>query len=546
MSNLTFDSRLPAEAKKPYIDINDILYPKFVPDYLKSQIEEIEIQQQILKEKILAEGKPIIWGQSKEYDRLTLKAGELDELVKENYISQRSEGELLDDIRLIVNSFDKEYIESECLWYEGLLSDKETMRGASELQIEMLKDFSTPSYSNAYRIIESYLSFYLEYFNTTKPSKKNLQRIDEIVKARVSLWYVEPESSYLPVLQGRATNALAIMATRSALIVRDPISHSGKIRVGREGGEVIGIIKDDKLISKLGVGAHKLLMTAISIFTSNNHTGEKARQVKSTEVLIPLKEYAKKKGYKLDTQPTTTPEEAKREAQRVKNELKNARRAVEKDLEVLYNFSFQWKEKIRGKEEDLGERRVIDEYAIEGGYIKINIAKGFSEYLIRLPISQYPVALLSLAENQKNAYAIANFMSLHSNNDNNIRGGTSNLLKVKTLLSYTNLPSIEDVKKKRKSWTERIKEPLEKALDSLGVNGCNLLEDWEYTHSKGVPLTDKEASALINDYYIWEETLVKYTLKEAPDHRDRLEAKAQRIGEAQTKKTAKKKTKTDS
>lgn len=287
-------------------------------------------------------------------------------------------------------------------------------------------------------------------------------------------------------------------------------------------------------------------MTAISIFTSNNHTGEKARQVKTTEVLIPLKEYAKKKGYKLDTQPTTTSEEEKREAQRVKNELKNARRAVEKDLEVLYNFSFQWKEKIRGKEEDLGERRVIDEYAIEGGYIKINIAKSFSEYLIRLPISQYPVALLSLAENQKNAYAIANFMSLHSNNDNNIRGGTSNLLKVKTLLSYTNLPSIEDVKKKRKSWTERIKEPLEKALDSLGVNGCNLLEDWEYTHSKGVPLTDKEASALINDYYIWEETLVKYTLKEAPDHRDRLEAKAQRIGEAQTKKTAKKKTKTDS
>lgn len=489
----------------------------------------------------------------KAYAELRAENAKLMEAVIKRYTQLRAPSDIIEDVKLVVNSIEKkdylEYVESMIASY---FCFKDAGMEEDALRIDkQLNDTGSEDYKGAFNYILSYLDIPLTIFVNKEDYTK---KIMDLVGARVSLWYEKPESSYLPVLQGRATNALAIMATRSALIVKDPISHSGKIRVGRNGEEVIGIIKDDKLISKLGVGAHKLLMTAISTFTANNHTGERARQVKATEVLIPLKEYAKKKGYKLDAQPTSTPEEEKKEAQRIKNEFKNARRAIEKDLEVLYNFSFQWKEKIRGKEEDLGERRVIDEYAIERGYIKINIAKSFSEYLIKLPISQYPIALLSLAENQKNAYSIANFMSLHANNDNNIRGGTSNLLKVKTLLSYTNLPSIEDVKKKRKSWTERIKEPLERALDALGDSyeadnkegksverkGCGLLESWEYCHSKGVPLTDKEAKSLIDSFEVWSETLVKFTLKEAPDHRDRLEAKAQRIEEAQTKKTSKK------
>ena len=128
-------------------------------------------------------------------------------------------------------------------------------------------------------------------------------------------------------------------------------------------------------------------------------------------------------------------------------------------------------------------------------------------------------------------------MTEHFNMDNNQIRGTAQLLKVKTLLVVTSLPSIDAVRKQRRRWEDRIKEPFETSLDAL--TKCGLLEDWEYTRSKGIPLTDEEATSF-GSFEEWTETLVKFTLADAPDHRARLERRAEEKKQAKTKKTSKK------
>ena len=165
----------------------------------------------------------------------------------------------------------------------------------------------------------------------------------------------------------------------------------------------------------------------------------------------------------------------------------------------------------------------------------------FSQYLIRLPLTQYSVALLSVDARNNNAYTMGLKMTEHFNLDNNHIVGTAQLLKVKTLLECIDLPTITKVREGRKSWEERIKEPFENSLDTL--TQCGLLSDWRYSHSKGLEMTDEEATSFTT-YEEWERTLVHFTLKDAPDHTARLEARAEEKKARQArgkKKTTKKK-----
>lgn len=416
---------------------------------------------------------------------------------------------------------------------------------SEEEMLAILKEHSEENFKNCFEHLYSYtgLSNAVELLD----EEYKLTAL-EIIKARVALWYERPiegvlgertaTSTNLPILHGRATDAIAKMAGKSSLLSVDNISHTGTYSTGKGEKQVIGTLKNfDKLAGALGISTHKLLMAGIAVFTDRNHTGESSREIKDTSVAIPLKVYASKCGYDVEVHKKRTPEEAKKEAERAKSALKNARRKIAKDLILLYNFSLKYKDNVKGKETDFGERRLIDSYDIRGGYIYFNFAKEFSDYLIQLPLSQYSEALLSIDERSPNAYKIGIQLSNHFNNDNNIGKGTAQLLRVKTILSYTDLPTIDVVRAQNKSWVERIKEPLETALDTLTT--CGYLKDWEYTHSKGAPLTEEEAKALINDFEKWADTLVLFTPKNATDHTARIEAKAQRIAEAEAKKAKK-------
>ena len=328
----------------------------------------------------------------------------------------------------------------------------------------------------------------------------------------------EHTSEFLPVLHGKATDAIARMSGSKP--TPNPLNNTASI----ESGEVKLIIKSlDTLSGTLGVSTHKLLSTAIAGFTALNHTGTgKDRSIREAKVAIPLKEYAIQCGYDVEEHPTDTPEEAAKEAKRAKNALDNFRRKVKKDLELLYNASISWKEKVKGKEADFADIRILGGKGIRAGYINLEFTMSLAEYLIQLPLSQYPQSLLILDERNDNAYNIGLKMAEHYSNDNNQIKGTAQLLKVKTLLEYTNLPPFSEVRAKRKSWEERLKEPFETALDAL--TACGLLEDWRYSHSKGAEMTDEEAN--FSTYEEWEEALVYFTLRNAPNHAPRLATRA--------------------
>lgn len=330
---------------------------------------------------------------------------------------------------------------------------------------------------------------------------------------------LQESSRYLPMLHGKATDSIATMA--KSTIVENKLNNTGVV----DTGEVRLVIdKFTELSGTLGVSTHKLLSTAVASFTGLNHTGNKAREANHTVVNIPLKEYALYCGYGVEEHTTETPEEAKAEAIRAENALKNARKKINKDLAILFSSSLSWREKVRGKQGDYVDIRLIEAKGIKGGYITIKFSQTFSEYLVKLPMTQYPVTLLAVDERNNNAYSMGLKMAEHFNMDNNQRRETAQLLKVKTLLAYTTLPSIDSPTVKRVGWENRIKEPFEKSLDAL--TACGLLEDWEYSHAKGGAMTDEEATTFSN-YEEWAETLVHFTLKDAPDHTERLEARAE-------------------
>lgn len=350
---------------------------------------------------------------------------------------------------------------------------------------------------------------------------------------------IEQSSEFLPVLHGKATDAIARMSGSKP--TPNPLNNTASI----ESGEVKLIIKSlDTLSGTLGVSTHKLLSTAIAGFTALNHTGTgKDRSFREAKVAISLKDYAIKCGYDVIEHPTDTPEEAAKEAKRAKNALDNFRKKVRKDLELLFNASISWKDNIKGKEVDFADIRILGGKGIKAGYINLEFTVSIAEYLIQLPLSQYPQSLLLLDERNDNAYNIGLKMSEHYSMDSNQKIGTAQLLKVKTLLEYTNLPTLATIKKQRTSWEARIKEPFETALDAL--TACGLLEDWRYSHSKGAEMTDEEAD--FSNYEEWVEALVYFTLRNAPNHAPRLAARAaeKKARQAKTKRKRKPKKKDD-
>ena len=326
------------------------------------------------------------------------------------------------------------------------------------------------------------------------------------------------KDSYLPMLHGKATDTIALMTGKP--LEENPLNQTASITKG----DVKLVIRElDKISNSLGVSTHKLLSTAIASFTALNNTGQgNKRDLRTGRVSIPLKEYALKCGYDVMEHTTQAPEEAEKETRRAKNALDNARKKVKKDILLLRAASLTWEEKVKGKAGDFADIGILGAGAIKNGVITLEFTTSIAEYLIQLPLTQYPTALLAVDERNNNAYTMGLAMAEHYNLDNNHIRGTAQLLKVKTLLNYTNLPNIADIRKQGKSWEERLKEPLEKSLEIL--HACGLLTDWRYSKSKGLELTDEEATNFTS-YEDWEETLIHFTLKDAPDHTARIEAR---------------------
>ena len=334
----------------------------------------------------------------------------------------------------------------------------------------------------------------------------------------VSEKQIEHEEHFLPMLHGKATDAIAAMAGEK--LAEDKINNTGIV----DAGDVKLILNQfNELSGTLGVSTHKLLSTAVTVFTKNNHTG-KVKDLRALRVHFPLRDYAKKCGYDVEIhiRENMTAEQIQKETKRAENALKNARKKIKKDLVLLTSSSLYWEEKVRGKRKDFAIANILGKGEINKGNVVLEFTLTMGEYLVQLPITQYPMALLSLDERNNNAYVMGLKMTEHYNMDNNQKKGTAQLLKVKSLLQSTTFPNINNTSVKKNNWRNRIKEPFENALDML--TKCGLLENWRYSHSKGKEMTDVEATNFAS-YADWENTLIYFTLKDAVYNTFRLEIK---------------------
>ena len=350
--------------------------------------------------------------------------------------------------------------------------------------------------------------------------------------------------TYMPMYHGKVTEFLAGLTSQDLLEGPGPDTAIATA----DGGEFKLVIHGYKdLKGSLGVNTHKLLCVSIAEFTHINNYGG---GIINAEIMIPFKDYARALGYEIDERPTTTKEEATKEKNRVRETLKNARKRITKDLNILHSMELTWTEKIKGKPQDFRKMWLIEEVAIEKGYIKIAFTPRMSGYLGLLPLTQYPKSLLGIDARSENAYRLGLKMAQHYNIDNNQRKGTATRLKVSSLLAATQLPAYEKLKTETNNvsgkttdnssqWRQRIKEPFETALDVLtGKVICN----WEYVGPKGRILTDYEAES-IEDYYTFADLYLQFELIEAPDHIDRLARREEEITAAAKEKEKREKNK---
>lgn len=354
--------------------------------------------------------------------------------------------------------------------------------------------------------------------------------LPETGKAAIELLF----KSNMPMHHGKVTDTLSMLVGIDA--ERNASSDRATIQTTTNDGGYKVVIQDfSKLRGNLSINTDKLLCTAVAEFTRINNYGG---GVIHPQVSLPFDEYARRLGYEIDERPTDTPEAAEKEKKRAAGAVKNAKKRIKQDLDLLQAMRITWTEKVKGKVADYDSISILDRTSIKKGYITIGFGHDMANYLKRLPITQYPQGLLSVDARKPNAYNMGYQMAVHYNMDNNQRAGTATRLKVSTLLQYTSLPTLEALQNERqdnsRQWYTRIKEPFEAALDELTGKVIN---SWEYVKAKGVPLTEQEAYS-INDYATFSNLLVQYALIDAPDHEDRLARRTEDKKRAAAKKAA--------
>lgn len=345
----------------------------------------------------------------------------------------------------------------------------------------------------------------------------------------------EPETreSFLPMVQGTGTNRFRGAATKNIRLDRN-----GNAIIEEEGFKAF-MKGYTSIKGGLSTGAKKMLDAGALELTANNHFRAKEGQPLETAVAIPLEEYGRMRGYDLTPRPTTTPEQAEAEKKRLTNVMHEIRKRANAELELLYSLSLSWTEPGKKRNGDYVDVRVLQSKGIKGGYINMRFSEDITNYLCHAFVMQYPLALQGVDERNPRTYNIGYKLALHHSMDNNRAKGTNNIISVKSLLEACgDIPTFEEVQASKDvgHWERRIKDPLEKALDTIQAEG--VIQSWEYCNSKGVALEDGQAS--IPDYHTFMELYILFTMEGEPDQSERLQRKAERK-EATKKKRPRKK-----
>lgn len=336
----------------------------------------------------------------------------------------------------------------------------------------------------------------------------NREEYDKILHAHISQWYTKASTTQpLTVPHGRMTDALAKMGGTK------PEKDNRANTALYSADSLTAVVKQfDEIRRGLTINAHKLLTVSMGEFSKVNEfeiVTDKSALLKNLRlgVHFSFTDYAEARGYDLTN----------------KEQAKDARKSVRKDLNLLMNSRLKWEETINGKVQNFDEMAIFGRVYLKGDIIYMEFTHSFGVYLSMLPLTQYSKGLLLIDGRNPNAYTIGLKMCEHYNMDNNKFKGNYNTLRVETLLKETNLPTYEKILSQRGSWENKIKEPFEQALESLCDVG--VLSSWAYAGKRGRVLTDAEGYNITN-YHEWQDLLIKFELKDPKDQGERLDKKA--------------------
>ena len=519
-----------AEKRQQLQEIKD-LQEKLLEDYYKAfarTTNKIEVVEADGKEKTRIIFSEEINDIIEKWEKAEADERKLKDEIEALYFSDRNTKLLFADIKEITQAITREDFKSDIAEKLSFIAELE-LSGAKSDDIRLfgLKQHTIENYENCYNFILSHCSLQIKGLGKDPEA---ILKAQTIIEKKVALWYVKPQPTHFPIPYSKPTDALAFISQKQASI--DKIS--GDATIDRFSVQ-LRIEKFKSLKASLGVSTDKLLSTALAVFAQNNDFNKGSKTAHNRRVIIPLREYATMLGYDVEEHETSTPEEAEAEKKRAKHALDNARKKTKKDLDILYNLSFEWEEIIKGKIESFSSVRLLSAKGYKGGNIDITFTPEIADHLVsRGLITQYNTGMLKLDERKPNAYYIMRKLEEHYNMDVNQRNNRNDRISILTLLEVTDLASYEEVQQKdRGHWIDRIKEPLEESLDYLTQE--HLLKDWEYTHSKGVPLTEEEASN-ITDYSTFSKLYLKFKPATKIDHTERQEKRKAEIEKRRKKR----------
>ena len=491
-------------------------------DQIKA-FSELNTQAQAIWEET-PEGERLTADSLAKYDRIQEKRKAILEEISGRYIKSfaRKKSAVFNDIREIVGAITKEDYQDSIKDRAVIFASLESGEAVQRL-LDHPEEMPTESYQGCFDFIVSYLQ---EQYKVINHYNLKESRADSIVNDQVSKWYENKTPDLLVLAHGRATDALPAINSRNAVI--DPIT--GRAKLEKEDVQIF-IENFENCRSKLQVRSNKLLTYGVAQFSRVNNRNTKSNTIRPA-ITFPLEDYARLIGLKVDPDPEADPEAEKKRIRRLLNETQ---KKIKNDLELLHSVKISWTEQIKGKAQDFDQVSILSRVACKKGIVYMEFGYTMGQYLKAIPQSRYPVTQYLIDARNPNAYALGNKFAFHYYMDSNQKRGTANRLKVETLLKVCpGLKSYEEVLADGHSWTERIKEPFEKALDE--VTRVGTLKDWRYTHAKGIELTEEEAQN-ITDYNTFKDLYITFEIGIEVDNTERFN----RIEERKTKSSGRKK-----
>lgn len=332
--------------------------------------------------------------------------------------------------------------------------------------------------------------------------------------------------SYLPMLNGAPTNDIMRLATKG--LKADGFTKNASVMT--KDGHIITIERFDKLQGILSTPAKKILDTAILYLTDGNYFRSRRNRIFPT-VEIPLVEYGEACGYNLTPAKMPTPEEQEKENRRVTERIKEFKKNIRRDLHDISSVVWSGEETKGRNKGDYKEMRIISSHSISKGLIRINFDIDAAAYFVNAYMMQFPTALLKHDNKKHNAYVIGRKLAYHNSNDQNRAAGTDSTLSVQSILeSAPEIPTIEEITARgQRNWKDKIKKPLEKALDENIIIG--LIKKWEYRDPKtGETFSPEKSNKLTWTQY--SRLMVDFTMINAPEQAERRTAKAEAAEQA--------------